>query len=135
MRDLMLIIHFIGLAMGLGTSIGFMFLGMAGAKMEPEESKDFRFKTAALSKMGQFGLVFLLVSGMYLITPYWSSLGDMPLLVVKLVLFVALGALIGIIGSTMKKAMKGDTEKHFKTMEGLGKISLLVALAIVVLAV
>ena len=37
MRETMLVIHFLGLAMGLGTSFGYMFLGMAASKMPKEE--------------------------------------------------------------------------------------------------
>jgi uncharacterized membrane protein len=131
----MLIVHFIGLAMGIGTSIGFMFLGMAASKMEKEEGQKFMLKAFALSKMGQFGLVFLLLSGGYLMTPYWSALGDMPLLATKLVLFIVLGGLIGMIGSNAKKAAKGDTETYMKKIEPMGRISLLVGLTIVALAV
>jgi len=39
MREAMLIIHFLGLAMGLGTSFAIMFLGIAGSKMDKEEGK------------------------------------------------------------------------------------------------
>lgn len=39
MREAMLIVHFLGLAMGLGTSFAFMFLGMVSDKMEKEEGQ------------------------------------------------------------------------------------------------
>ena len=135
MRDAMLIIHFIGLAMGLGTSLGFMFLGMASSKMEKEAAVKFRLNSFALSKMGHIGLLLLFISGGYLMTPYWKNLGNMPLMIAKLVLFLALGALIGIISSKAKKAQKGEAETELKKIETLGKISLVTALAIVVLAV
>ena len=135
MREAALIIHFIGLAMGLGTSFGFMFLGMASAQMKSEEATKFRLNSMALAKMGHIGLVLLLLSGGYLMTPYWSSLTSMPLLMVKLGLFVVLGGLIGVISSFGKKAAQGDAETYFKKIEAMGKVSLLTALTIVVLAV
>lgn len=135
MREIMLIVHFIGLAMGIGTSFAFMFLGIASAKMEEKEAMKFRLNTFALSKMGQIGLTLLVLSGLYLMTPYWASLGANPLLITKLVLVLMLGALIGIISSIVKKAKKGDAEAQLKKVEPLGKLALLTGLAIVIIAV
>lgn len=135
MQDIMLIVHFIGLSMGLGTSLAFMFLGMASSRMEEKEALKFTLNTFALSKMGHIGLTLLIISGVYLIVPYWNTLPASPLLVAKLVLVLVLGALIGMISSASKKAKKGDPEIYLKKIQKLGKFSLLTALAIVVLAV
>ena len=62
MRETMLIIHFLGLAMGLGTSFAFMFLGIAGSKMDKEEGKTFALKTFSLGTMGHIGLVMLILA-------------------------------------------------------------------------
>ena len=133
MRDVMLIIHFIGLAMGIGTSFTFMFLVIASSRMEEKEGRKFRLNTFALSKMGHIGLALLFISGGYLMTPYWKTLTTSPLLITKLVL--ALAAFIGIISSAANKAKKSDAETHLKKIESLGKLALLTGLAIVVLAV
>ncbi len=131
----MLIIHFIGLAMGLGTSFGFMFLGMASVKMQKEEGLKFRLDTMSLSRMGHIGIVLLIVSGIALMTPYWNVLASTPLLITKLVLVVVLAALIGIITSIGKKASQDDAETQLKKIEPLGKIALLTGVMIVILAV
>lgn len=135
MREIMLIIHFIGLAMGLGTSIGYIFLGIAGSKMEKNEGQKFMLNSFALSRMGQIGLVLLIISGGYLMTPYWGVLSATPLLIAKLVLVLLLLIMITIIHSVMNKAKKGDTEKQLARIPALGRISLLIVLSIVVLAV
>ncbi len=134
MRDAMLIVHFIGLAMGLGTSLGFLFLGTAASKMKKEEGQSFMMKSSSLSKMGQTGLVVLVLSGGYLMTPHWKSLGTMPLMIGKLVLVLALGALLGIMSAKMKKVKKGDV-LQMKSLPILSRIALLVSLTIVILAV
>ncbi len=131
----MLTVHFTGLAMGLGTSLGFMFLGIAASKMGKEEGLKFTLNSFALSRMGQIGLVLLVLSGGYLMTPYWKNLGNMPLMIAKLTLVLVLGALIGIISAAGRKARQGDAETHLKKVPTLGRFSLLTALAIVVLAV
>ena len=135
MREVMLIAHFLGLAMGLGTSFAFMFLGIASSRMEKTEGQKFMVNTFALSLMGHIGIFLLIVSGLYLITPYWKILSSMPLLIIKLVLVFILATLIGIITSKARKAKKGDAEKYLKQIEPLGKISLLIGLTIVGLAV
>ena len=48
MREAMLIVHLLGLVMGLGNSFAFMFLGIAGSKMEKEEGKTFALNTRPL---------------------------------------------------------------------------------------
>lgn len=78
MRELMLIIHFIGLAMALGAGFANVFLGAAASKLEPAERGRFMAKTMILGRMGQSGLLLLLLSGFYLIGPYRNALGDMP---------------------------------------------------------
>lgn len=135
MRETMLIFHFIGLAMGLGTGFGHAFLGAAAAKMQPEEATKFRLQTLVLSTMGNIGIVLLLISGFYLITPYWKFLADMPLLIAKLSLVFLLICIIFLINIYGSKAKKGNAEFYFKKMEVLGKMTLLLALAIVVLGV
>ena len=135
MREFFLIIHFIGLAMGLGTSFGYMFLGIASSKMEKGEAIKFLLNSFALSRMGQTGLALLVVSGIYLIIPYLENLADSPLLITKLILVIILGAIIGVMGSTAKKAKQGNAEIHLKKIKTMGRISLLTTLTIVVLAV
>jgi uncharacterized membrane protein len=135
MKDVMLIIHFLGIAMGVGTAIGFVFLGRAASKLEKNERINFMLNSLSLTQMGNIGIVLLFLSGGYLMTPYWKTLGSTPLLMIKLVLFLVLAALIGIIGATGKKAKQGDPEKHLTKSKKLGQIALVTAVVIVVLAV
>lgn len=135
MRDFMLIIHFLGLAMGVGTSIGFLFLGIASSKMSKEEAQKFMLNAYAMGRMGHIGLTLLIISGGYLLTPYLSSLSEMPLLIAKLVLVLVLSVVIGLIAVNSKRAKEGNTELYMKKIEPLGKIGLLTAVATVILAV
>lgn len=135
MRETMLVLHFIGLSMGLGTSFAHAFLGNATAKMTPDEAVKFRVHSLVLSNMGNVGIVLLVISGLYLITPFWSVLTSMPLLMTKLALVAILIMLIIMINMLAKKARIGDAETHLKKMATFGKMTLLVSLAIVILAV
>lgn len=135
MRDTMLIIHFIGLAMGLGTSFANMFIGMASAKMEQTEAMKFRMNAMVISRMGHIGLGLLIISGIFLMTPYWNALTETPLLMLKLLLVVLLTTLVWIITTTANKLKRGDPTAKPQRLEPLGKTALVTALIIVVLAV
>ena len=135
MREVMLIVHFLGLIMGMGTSFGFMFMGIAASKMPKEEGLKFSVQSLSLSKMGTIGIILLVLSGGYLMTPYWASLGDRPLLMAKLILVVLLIVMIIILNITAGKAKAGDAENQLKKMRGMGQVSLLIGITIVILAV
>ncbi len=134
-REIALVVHFIGLAMGLGTAFGFMFLGVAASRMDKEAGGQFMLKASIIGKMGHIGLLLLLLSGLAMIHPFLASLTSMPLFITKLVLFVVLGGTVGVATSFLKKAAKGNTAEYLKKTAVVGKINLLLSITIVVLAV
>lgn len=135
MRETMLVIHFLGLVMGLGSSFAFMFLGIAGSKMEKEEGQKFTLNTFAISRMGHLGLTFLIFSGLYLMTPYWKILSSQPLLIAKFILVLVLVVTVSLLSVYANRAKKGDTDENLKKIASLGKVSLLTGITIVILAV
>lgn len=131
----MLIFHFIGLTMGLGTGFAHAFLGAAVTKMSEEEGRKFRLDALVLSRMGHIGIALLIISGFYLITPYWKIVPSSPLLILKLLLVAILVVLLILISLSAKQAKKGDAERQLKKMETLGKMTLITGVAIVIVAV
>jgi uncharacterized membrane protein len=135
MRDLMLIIHFIGLAMAIGTGFANLFLGVAASKLEPAEKRSFMSKTMILGRMGQIGLGLLILSGLYLITPYWKVLGMMPLLIAKLILVALLLISVSLILFIVRKSKKRGNPALLAKIKPIGMLNFLLGLTIVVLAV
>lgn len=136
MRDVALIMHFLGLAMGLGTSFAFIFLGIQSSKLETKAGQQFMINAFALSKMGNLGLILLFLSGGYLATDLWANILSDTLFLMKVILFLILGALLGIIGSNAKKAKNADDPTPFlNKIKLLGNLTTLVGLTIVILAV
>lgn len=135
MRDTMLIIHFIGLAMGVGTSFAHAFLGNTISKLEPSEATKFNLQTKGLSQMGATGTILLILSGIYLIIPYWPTITSNPLLIVKLVLFLILVILILLINKGASTNAKNNTQNNLKQIEIMGKFVLLISVVIVIIAV
>jgi len=121
--------------MGLGTGFAHAFLGSITARMQPEEAIKFRLNSLVLSKMGHIGIALLLISGLYLVTPFWKVLPSYPLLVLKFALVIVLIILISLIGIAAKKAKNGDAARQLEKMGQLGKLTLLTGIAIVVIAV
>jgi uncharacterized membrane protein len=84
--------------------------------------------------MGHIGITLLIITGGYLMTPYWSSLTSMPLMIAKLALVLLLVVWIVVLSRASNKAKQGDASQVPK-IRGLGNVALLTGIAIVVLAV
>ena len=135
MKDVMLILHFIGLVMGVGTSFAFMFLGMAASKLEKTEAQRFMIKALVLERMGHIGLTLLILSGGYLMTPFWSALPSMPYLIAKLVFVLILIVIIIRIARLSRKARQEGGEAYLEKIPKIGRLGLPVGIIIVILAV
>lgn len=135
LREVMLILHMIGMAMGLGTGFAFAFLGKTMSEMSDDEVLKFMSKIKILNRMGDVGTGLLIISGIYMIIPYHSSLLSMPTLMAKLIAFILLTIIVAFINIYTKKALNNQDVSYLAKVEKLGKISLPLGLLIVVLAV
>lgn len=135
MRETMLILHLIGLAMGLGTSFAHVFLGNTLSKLDPTEAGKFRNQSKGLSLMGTVGTVMLFVSGVYLIIPFWPIITTLPLLILKLILFVILVILIVLINYGARNNYQNNDVNNLKRIELMGKFAMVIGVTIVILAV
>jgi len=131
----MLIVHLIALTMALGAGFANLFLGAAAAKLEPAERGKFMSNISILMRMGQTGLGFILLSGFYLITPLWKSLGEMPVLIAKLCLVGILVILVSVITVVARKAQQQGDAATLMKLKPFGILNFFVGITIVVLAV
>jgi uncharacterized membrane protein len=109
MKDLLLVVHFVGLALGLGTGFAMMRLGASARELDPAERGKFMGRVLVLSKNASWGLVLLVVSG---VTLFFTG-GGMTLLRTagwpfhtKLTLVVVLIVLFGMMQMTIAKLRK-----------------------------
>ncbi len=135
MRDLMLIVHFIGLTMALGAGFANLFLGVAASKLDPAERGKFMSNIMILMRMGQTGLGLLLLSGFYLITPLWKTLGEMPILIAKLSLVGLLVTMVLIMTVIARKARQEGNPAMLMKLKPFGILNFFMGITIVVLAV
>jgi len=135
MRDFMLVLHFIGLAMALGAGFSNLFLGFATSKLEPAERGKFMAKAMILARMGQTGLGLLLLSGFGLITPYWKVLSEMPMLIAKLCCVGILVILVATISTLASRAQKQGNPAMLMKLRPYGMLNFFLGITIVILAV
>ena len=131
----MLSAHFIGLAMTFGTSLAFLFLRIASSRMDTSEALKFKRNILVLNKMSYMGLVVMVLSGGYLMTPYWKVLAEMPWLLTKLLLVMLLIIQVIMILIFSKKAKRESGEAELKKIDTLDRISFLTTVFIVIFAV
>jgi len=135
---LMLIVHFVGLALAVGASFALFTLRRASRELVPAELTAFLLRALSVSKNGSLGIVLLLVTGLGLL--FMRGAGAVmaaggPAFHTKLTLVVILCGLLGysqVLGKRAREAGGGPQ------LAQLGKVStamLFVGLAIIVCAV
>ena len=138
MYEFLLITHFVGLAMGVGTSFAALALGRAAKDLEPAERAKFMLRASAISKNGSIGLLLLILSGLGM----WFSRGITQVLTyagppfhAKLTLVVILIAVFGYMQVLQKKAREGAGPEVTARIPKIGALLLLLGIGIIVSAV
>jgi uncharacterized membrane protein len=89
-----------------------------------------------LRRVGQTGLALLIVTGLYLMTPFWKVLGNMPYMIAKLILVGILIIVVTMIDLNSAKVVKGlDPGVNMKKNAKLGPLGLILGLTIITMAV
>lgn len=141
MLDFWLILHFIGLALGVGTGFAMMRLGFATRDMPPADRGAFMRRASALSQNGSIGLTLLIVSGIGLMLTRgvamvmaWGG----PMFHIKLTLVVILVGVFGYMQVLIRKSRSADAAEAGAAsarMAVVSKIMLLLGVSIIVSAV
>jgi hypothetical protein len=135
MKDVMLIIHFLGLILGMGAGVTNFFVGMTNRDMPKEERPKFFLRLRVSGYLGLAGIILLILSGGYLMTPYWATLTSMPTLMAKLVLVLVLLILILIMDQKWRGAVKNNGGPDLMALPKLGRFALPIGILIIILAV
>lgn len=138
MHETLLILHFIGLALGLGASFAMFTLGFSAAKLPPEERGPFMLRALVLSKNGSYGLLLLIVSGLGIL--FYRGFANVMqwgggAFHAKLTLVLVLCGVVGYMQSLIRQARKGGGPEVTAKLRTAGRIGMATSVAIVVLAV
>jgi uncharacterized membrane protein len=138
MFPVLLILHFIGLTLGVGTGFAMMALGKASAELSPEERTKFMLRASVLSKNGSVGLGLLILSGLgMLIDRGFGTIFKLGggLFHAKLTLVVIMAGLLGYMQVTLKKVREAGGGPLMAKLPKLGGAMLLLGVSVIVLAV
>lgn len=134
----LLFLHFIGLALGVGTSLAMFTLGASTKDLPAEERAKFMLRASVLRKNGSYGLALLILSGVAMFVmrgPAQVMVWGGGAFHAKLTLVVIL---CGVFGYTQVVAKKVREAGGGPLMGKLAKLSLtmlVLSLAIVLSAV
>ena len=134
-NKVLLMLHFLGLVMGL--AVPFANIALAGlmAKAAPPEKMILGRFPFAMSKIGKIGLTLLWVTGVTMVFTRWKGFGNVPpMFQVKLSFVVLLTITVGYISALEMKAKKGDTAAIAR-IQLVGKIAMLFGLLAMIFAV
>lgn len=133
-----LFLHFIGLALGVGTSFAMMTLGATARELEPEDRSKFMLRVSALRKNGSYGLALLLLTGIAMVVLRgpaavfaWGG-GAFHL---KLTLVLILCGFFGYMQVLTKKIREAGGGPLMAKLPKLSLIMLVLSVAIVAAAV
>ena len=135
MREPLLILHFIGLALALGTNLALGFLGSIAGKMEKDEREAFMMKYLKMSILGQSGMILLLVTGLALTAPMGATIHYNHFFMAKIVVYVVLLILISIMMRYLKRAKKENGGPALYAIKKVNRIMTVFIVTILILAV
>ncbi len=131
----LLILHFLGLAMGLSVSIGsIVMMGVMSASTPADRPVLGRFMPA-ISRVGRYGLGVLWATGLIMLKTKWGGFASMPWQFhVKITAVILLTLTVAFIYTLEQKIKKGDAAAAV-TIQHAGKVALTCALLAVIFAV
>lgn len=134
----LLFLHFIGLALGLGTSFAMLTLGAASRELGPEEQGKFMLRVAGLRKNGSYGLGLLILTGLAMFIlrgPAAVFAWGGPAFHLKLTLVVILVGFFGYMQVLTKKIREAGGGPLLAKVPKISMILLVLNVAIVASAV
>jgi hypothetical protein len=137
MYEALLILHFLGLAMGIGTSFFMAGMGIRSASLAADDGPTLMANaTAVASVLSLVSLLLLWGTGIALVTVY-DGLAESGgvFFYVKVGLALLLTIFVGVIHRLNVRMKRGGAESLVRAVERLGQTVLLLGVAVVVFAV
>jgi uncharacterized membrane protein len=134
----LLMLHFVGLALGVGASFALFTLRKASAGLQPAERTTFMLRALSVSKNASYGLLLLLVSGLgmfFMRGPGAVMAAGGPAFHAKLTLVVILCGVFGYSQALGKRAREAGGGPTLAKLSTLSTATLLLGVAIVIAAV
>jgi uncharacterized membrane protein len=134
----LLTLHFLGLALGVGTSFAMLTLGKASAALEAGERRTFMLRVMAVSKNGSIGFLLLVLTGLgmlFMRGPASVMAAGGPAFHAKLTLVVITAGVLGYSQVLGKRAREASDVRAMAALPKVGAALLLLSIGIVIAAV
>lgn len=135
MHDFLLLLHFAGLVIGAGSAFALFCIGQLVPRFDPAYRGEVLVRLFVLRYISYAGLLLLILSGLALLGPYLPLLTAKPLLQLKLILVLLLAGVSAHGLLLMRKGRRDGAAAVLPRLKLLGKISLMLTIAILVCAV
>lgn len=134
-NEIVLMLHFLGLAVGFSVSIAnFVMLGII-TKAAPAEKPVLERFLPVMSRVGRYGLALLWATGIFMVYTRWNGFAGMPWeFHVKLTAVIILTLVVLYIAKLERMISRGDRAAADR-IPTMGKIASVCALAAVIFAV
>jgi len=130
-----LILHFLGLAMGLSVTFGNIVMQRLIANAPPNERPILGRFPLALSAVGRIGLVVLWVTGLTMAYTKWNGIASLPWTFhVKLTAVILLTIVVVIATGLEGRVRRGD-QAALSRLQTIGPLASVFALVAVIFAV
>lgn len=135
LNRLLIVLHFLGLAMGFSVAFGNIVMARLIAAAPPSEKPVLGRFGPAITRVGDVGIALLWVTGLTLVYTRWNGFDFMPWQFhAKLAAVVVLTVSIGYGHVLMRQARQGDASAAAR-LPLVGKLNMTMALLAVVFAV
>ncbi|HYQ44542.1 MAG TPA: hypothetical protein VER11_21310 [Polyangiaceae bacterium] len=134
----LLMLHFVGLAVGVGASFASFTLRKASAALPDAERTSFMLRALSVSKNGSYGLLLLLLSGLgmfFMRGPGAIMAAGGPAFHAKLTLVVVLCGAVGYSQALGKRAREAGGGPTLRKLSTVSTAILFLGVAIVIAAV
>src|SRR5262245_51660534 len=133
-NKILLMLHFLGLAMGLATGFANMIMMGLIKQAAPAEKPVLGRFPFAMAKVGKIGLGILIVTGLAMVFTRWRGFGSLPWTFhAKLTAVVLLIITVGWMETLMARMKRGDASA-MPLIETGGKLAFAFAIIAVVFA-
>jgi len=134
MKEVMLIIHELGLVITIGSSLFFLIIKNSLKLAFDQDAVAFQKISSKFRKSTYLGLLIMIISGGYLMTPYWAHFAQMPMIHIKMTIVIIWLLTLAVLGMTTKSVKQKSHEKYFSRLVLIHILSVLYGILVVIIA-
>lgn len=134
-NKILLMLHFVGLAMGLSVAFANMTMAVLISRAAAPEKLILGRFPLAMTRVGMIGLALLWATGLTMVFTRWHGFSTLPSTFhIKLTAVVLLTITVGYIQHLEKRVRRGDSAAVAR-IETVGKVAFALALIAIIFAV